>query len=442
MSLVVSVSLVILLVLANAFFVAAEFALVKVRSTQLELQARRGSLRARVGMTIIENLDGYLSASQLGITLASLGLGWIGEPVVAKLLEIIFLQLGIDSPELAHKVALPTAFAVITFLHIVVGEIAPKTIAIQAPKEVTLWVGIPFKIFYTVSYPLIWLLNGASNSMLKVLGVRPASEHELAHSAEELHLIVSESERNNQLSLVAKDLLVNTLDLRRRMVRQVMTPRTKVVYLSTKKTLLENLDIARKSQHTRFPLGDPDLDNVLGLIHVKDLIWLLLDQKEQGDLRSIMRPVMFVPEFVVLEKLLRSMQARRNQAALVVDEFGSIAGMVTFENIMEEIVGDIQDEFDSERPLWQKIGNEEWLCDGAAPLYELKDLLGLDLQSKDATTIGGYIVERLGAIPHEGEQIELNGVLATIKQVDRRRVKQVALLRQQAGLVSGEEGSN
>lgn len=419
--------LVLLLVLGNGFFVAAEFALVKVRSTQLEILIRKGSYRATIALNLLENLDGYLSASQLGITLTSLGLGWLGEPVVAAILERGFVLIGVESEVWSHRLALPIGFAIITFLHIVVGEMAPKSIAIQRAQATTLAVAIPFRLFYRITYPLVWLLNSCANLILSWMGLGAASEHQAAHSVDELHLLVSESEKGKKLSLISKDILLNTLDLRRRLVRDIMVPRGQISWLSVNSSLDENLAIAKRTQHTRFPLCDPDLDNIIGLVHLKDVLWLVREKGDQADLRTIARPALFVPELAVIEKILRSFQGRRIQAAIVVDEYGVSSGLITFENIIEEIVGDVQDEFDSERPLWQKIGENDWLIDGAAPLYEVKGHVGIDISSKDATTIGGYIVERLGRMPREGDVLEEGQRRFIVKVVDRRRIRQLLL---------------
>ncbi len=421
-----SIFWVLALVFANGFFVAAEFALVKVRSSQLEMIARKGSAPAKSALVILSNLDTYLSACQLGITIASLALGWVGEPFVSRLLAELFSSLGVESDVLAHRIAVPVGFAIITFLHIVAGEQAPKIIAIQKSKETTLLISLPLKLFFQISYPLIWLVNSSSRAILRFFGIALVNESELAHSAEELHMIVSEAQRKHQLSLTAKDLVINILDLKRKTAKRAMIPRTQVELFSTRATFEENLEKARRTKHTRFPLGDPDLDNVIGIIHLKDVLWLFREKGESADLKSIVRPVIFVPELVSLEKLLRSMQSRRMQAAMVVDEFGSVAGMVTFEDILEEIVGEIEDEFDSEVPLWNKAGLDQWLLDGRTPLYQVEELLGISVIPQDATTVGGYILEVLGSIPDKDVTIELpGGYEATVKAVDRSRIKQV-----------------
>lgn len=436
-----SIFWVTLLVFANGFFVAAEFALVKVRSSQLEMFARKGSSRAKAALAILSNLDSYLSACQLGITIASLALGWVGEPFVSRLLQAMFLSFGVDSEVLAHRLAVPVGFAIITFLHIVVGEQAPKILAIQKARDTTLMISLPLRLFFQISYPLIWMVNSSSQAMLRVMGIEPITENEFVHSAEELHLIVSEAQRKHQLSLTAKDLVINILDLKRKTAKRAMIPRTQVEFFSTRATFEENLEKARRSKHTRFPLSDPDLDNVVGIIHLKDVLWLFKEKGEKADLKTIVRPVIFVPELASLEKLLRSMQARRMQAAMVVDEFGSVAGMVTFEDILEEIVGEIEDEFDSEVPLWQKAGLERWLVDGRTPLYQVSELLGVEFDPRDATTIGGYILEVLGNVPEQDVVVPLPGEFeATVTAVDRSRIKQVVVAKR--GVESGTGQGN
>src|SRR5262245_12164966 len=322
------------LVFLNGFFVAAEFALVKIRMSQLEALADEGSIRAAKAQTVAGDLDAYLSACQLGITLASLGLGWVGEPFLAQILQPVFALLGIASPALITSVSFLLAFSIITFLHIVLGEQAPKILAIRKPVPATLIVSGPLRMFYILFKPAIWFLNVSSNWVLRhILRTEPVKEGEIAHSEEELRLILDESEESNEVSSIGRDILVNALDMRRRVVRDIMTPRGEVVYLDIEESFDENVKKALESRHTRFPLCRGHLDDTIGLIHIKELVPMMRDP--QPDLMKIRRELIPVPEMMSLEKLLNLFLAKHAHLAMVVDEYGGTVGMVTMENVME-----------------------------------------------------------------------------------------------------------
>lgn len=412
------------LVALNGFFVIAEFSLVKIRMSQLEALAGEGNVRAIGARVVAGDLDAYLSASQLGITLASLGLGWVGEPFLAQMLQPIFAHLGVTSPAIITSISFLLAFSVITFLHIVLGEQAPKILAIRKPLPAALIVSGPLRIFHTVFKPAIWLLNVSSNWVLKhLLRTEPVKEGELAHSEEELRLILNESEKSDEVSSIGHDILVNALDMRRRVVRDIMTPRGDVVYLDIEQSFDENVEKALASRHTRFPLCRGHLDNALGLIHIKELVPLMRDP--HPDLMKIKRELIPVPEMMSLEKLLSLFLVRHAHLAIVVDEYGGTVGMVTMENILEELVGDIQDEFDAERAEFRRINDHEFVVDGTLGLYELSDLAGLELENSDVSTIGGYVTHLLGHLPKQGEQVRIEDYLITVTQTDGRRVGQL-----------------
>jgi len=412
------------LVVLNAFFVASEFAIVKVRGSQLDALEDEGNVRAVFAKHVRSHLDAYLSATQLGITLASLALGWIGEQFLAHLLEPAFVLANIHSHALVSTIAITLAFLGITFLHIVFGELAPKYIAIGNPLSVSLALARPLGAFYILFKPAIWILNKSSNFFLqKLLRIKPVAGPELAHSEEELRLILDESEKSDEVSELGRDLLVNALDLRRRVVRDIMTPRGEVVFLDLEEDFEQNLKKAFESRHTRFPLCRGHLDNAVGLIHIKELMPMMRDP--HPDLMRIKREITPVPEMMSLEKLLNLFLTKHAHLALVVDEYGGTVGMVTLENVLEEIVGDIQDEFDSEKAEFRKINENEFSVDGALGLYELRDLAGLELESADVSTIGGYVTHLLGHLPKQGEQVRINDYLVTISQTDGRRVGQL-----------------
>jgi CBS domain containing-hemolysin-like protein len=316
------------------------------------------------------------------------------------------------------------AFSLITALHIVLGEQAPKILAIQKSVGATLLVSPPLRVFYAIFKPFIWFLNVSSNWILThIFRVRPAGEAEVAHSEEELRLILSESARAKEVSPLGKELLINALDLHERVVRDIMTPRGQVVFLNVEDSFEENVKKALASRHTRFPLCRGHLDNTVGLIHIKELVPLMRDPNP--DLLRIRRDLIPVPEMMSLEKLLSLFLNKHAHLAIVVDEFGGTVGMVTLENVLEELVGDIQDEFDTEKEEFREINENEFSVDGALALYELRDLAGIELESADVSTIGGYVTHLLGHLPKPGEHVQIDNYLVTISQSDGRSVQQL-----------------
>ena len=416
------------LVFLNGFFVTAEFALVKIRASQIDTLAAGGSKRATFAKQVKDNLNAYLSACQVGITAASLGLGWLGEPFVARMLQPFFAFAGVESPAVIKSVSFTLAFSVITFLHIVVGEQAPKILAIRKAMPAALLVSGPLRLFYTIFKPAIWFLNAASNWVLRrLLRIEPIGEGELAHSEEELRLIFDQSAKSAEVTPLGRELVINVLDLRDRVVRDIMTPRGEIVYVDLEDDFETNVKKAIESRHTRFPLCRENLDNTAGLIHIKELVPMMRDP--QPNLLKIKRDIMPVPEMMPLEKLLKLFLSKHAHLALVVDEFGGTVGMVTLENVLEELVGDIQDEFDFEKEEFRKISADEFAVDGALGLYELNDLAKLDLESADVSTIGGYVTHLLGHLPKQGEQVKIDGYLVTVSQTDGRRVGQLHFRR-------------
>src|SRR5881394_4365394 len=336
------------LVLLNGFFVAAEFALVKIRTSHLKTMAASGSKRAGLLRAMRDNLNAYLSACQVGITMASLGLGWLGEPFLARMLQPFFVLAGIESTAVIKSISFALAFSAITFLHIVLGEQAPKILAIRKSMAAALFVSAPLRWFYAIFKPAIWFLNAASNWVLRrVIRVEPIAEGELAHSEEELRLIVSESVKSAEVTPLGRELVFNVLDLRDRVVRDIMTPRGEIVYFNLEDDFETNVKKAIDSKHTRFPLCRENLDNTVGLIHIKELVPMMRDP--HPDLMKIKRELIPLPEMMPLEKLLNLFLSKHGHLAMVVDEFGGTVGMVTLENVLEELVGDIQDEFDTEK---------------------------------------------------------------------------------------------
>src|SRR5213080_318708 len=422
--LVAKLAVVMALVLLNAFFVVAEFALVKIRDSQLNTLAVEGIKRAALVKQIKNNLNAYLSACQVGITAASLGLGWLGEPFLARMLQPFFVLAGIESPPVIKSISFALAFSAITFLHIVLGEQAPKILAIRKAMHAALFVSAPLRWFYVIFKPAIWFLNAASNWVLRrILRVEPIAEGELIHSEEELRLIVRESEKSAEVTPLGRELVFNVLDLRDRVVRDIMTPRGEIVYLDLEDDFETNVKKAIDSKHTRFPLCRENLDNTVGLVHMKELLPMM--RAEHPDLLKIKRDLIPIPEMMPLEKLLKLFLSKHAHLALVVDEFGGTVGMVTMENVLEELVGDIQDEFDFEKEEFRKINANEFTVDGALGLYELNELAKLELESADVSTVGGYVTHLLGHLPKQGEQVKIDNYIVTVSQSDGRRVNQL-----------------
>jgi len=408
----------------NGFFVACEFAIIKVRASQLDELAEEGNPRARLAKYIRAHLDAYLSATQLGVTVASLALGWVGEEFLAHLIEPFFAVANIHSHAVVLSVSITLAFIGITFMHIVFGELAPKYTAIANPLTVSLRLVRPLGAFYFLFKPAIWILHKSSNFLLRgVLRMKPVAGTELAHSEEELRLILEQSEKSKEVSSLGRKLVLNVLDLRERVVRDIMTPRGEVVYLDLEDDFETNAKKAIASKHTRFPLSRENLDNTVGLIHIKDLVAMM--REPNPDMMRIKRELIPVPEMMPLEKLLNLFLSKHAHLAIVVDEFGGTVGMVTLEDVLEELVGDIQDEFDMEKAEFQKINANEFTVDGTLGLYELNDLAKLELESADVSTIGGYVTHLLGHLPKQGEQVKIDNYLVTVSQTDARRVKQL-----------------
>jgi len=417
------------LVLLNGFFVAAEFALVKVRDTQLSPLIAQGHRRARIARRVIGNLDASLSACQLGITLASLGLGWIGEPVFAALLQPLLDLLAIRSADLRETIAFMVGFSVLTFLHISAGEQGPKWLAIQRPLPTALWVVQPLEWFHRASYPFIWLLNRASLWLLQLIGLQTGGE-EQAHSEEELRLLFTTSHQKAGGSALGRHILLNALELRHRVVRQVLRPRKEIVALDTGATIAECLDLAERTRYSRFPIcTGGDLDQTLGVVHIKDLYALRIKARTGADLVPAARKLIYVPPTARLEKLLQLFLERRLHLAMVVDEYGGTIGMVTLENILEELVGQIQDEFDQEKPLLAKQDEQTWELDGALPLHQLAELIGEPLHEEGITTTSGWITHRVGGFPKVGDVLVLDRCELRVEEVDAMRVARIRLVR-------------
>ena len=409
------------LVALNGFFVAAEFALVKVRPTQLDPWVQRGYRTGRVARHMVRHLDAYLSATQLGITLASLALGWIGEPAFAWIVRPAVELFPGAGEEAVRHASVVVAFLVITILHIVLGELAPKSLAIRKPEATSLWVAVPLFVFYKITYPAIWILNHSANAILKVVGIQPVSESELGHDEEELRRLLASS-HPERLSEVKQELLDNIFELSHRTARQIMIPRGDVVYLSVTQPIETNLEIARGSGHTRFPLCDGDLDQVLGLVHIKDIFRAATPPVS---LTEIARELTFVPETLELDRLLLRMRQGQVHMAAVLDEYGGVSGIVTLENVVEEIVGAIQDEFDTEEPELVPLGEGLYDVSGSMLVKDFEDELALELSDRDEDTIAGLVLSELGRSPEVGDHARIGPLAAEVREISGNRIVRV-----------------
>ena len=428
--LLLKIAVVFGLVLLNGFFVAAEFALVKIRTTQLEPLVKHGHRRAKLARRILANLDAYISATQLGITLVGLGTGAMVAPVFEGLLAPIFAALQVDSAEVRNGIALGVGFVVNTFLLVVVGELAPKALAIRKTLPTTLWIAQPLIWFSWVAYPFVWLLNFAAQRLLNQLGIQPVSESEMMHSEEEMRLLLIASQHQAGAPGLSRDIVLNAFDLSHRVVREVMRPRHEIVCLNTEISLTECLEIAEKTRFSRFPLcQNGDLDKTLATIHIKDLYALRLRARSGADLVTAGKKIIYVPETARLVRLLQLFLERRLHLAVVVDEYGGTVGMVTLENILEELVGQIQDEFDQEKPLQEKTGKDTWIIAGALPIRELADLVGEAVTDDEVTTTSGLVTRRLGGFPKVGDVLMLGAFELRVESMDGPRVDRLRVTR-------------
>lgn len=426
---ILGIFITLLLVLANAFFVAAEFAIVKVRSSQIELRAQSGERSAKMAQRLIAHLDEYLSATQLGITLASLGLGWVGEPIVGKLLMGFFSLLGITlAPDTAHNVSLITAFVVITFLHIVLGELAPKSLAIQRSEQTTLAIAYPLRVFYIVLKPAIMALNWVASRILRLFGLQSVSESEHYHSGEELRLLLEQGREGGTIEESEHELIENVFEFGGTIVKEVMVPRTNIVALDIALPQDELVKFVVEEGYTRMPVFSGSIDNIIGVVYSKDLI-TLLEHQNLIILQDLLRPAFFVPETKLISELLREFQRTKNQLAIVVDEFGGTAGLVTMEDILEELVGEIQDEYDEEISGVEKVDEGTYLVNASMTISDLNDALeGLKLpEGEDYTTIGGLVNKWFGRLPEANEAYERDSVRMTVLKTYNRRVMQVKI---------------
>jgi CBS domain containing-hemolysin-like protein len=430
----------LLLVLANGFFVASEFALVGARRTRIDAMAEAGQRRAKVARNAIRHLDHYISGTQLGITLSSLALGWVGESTIAAILVQWFDGLPAPWDVLAsHGVAIAIAFTVITFLHIVLGELAPKSLALLYPEAVSLWTAGPLVVFAKVFTPFIVFLNGSANLLLKMVGLRAPREAERVHRPEEIEMLLAQTFEHGLLREEPVEMIRGVFDLSETAAAEVMTPRTQISAVPSTATLDEVADVIVDSGHSRIPVFEGSIDHIIGVILARDF-WRALRDRRQLPLRELIRPVPFVPESKDIENLLRDMQREGINIVVVLDEYGGTAGIVTVEDLIEEIVGEIQDEHEVEMVDIEEIeGTRRVLLSGRVLVADLNEQYDMKLPEDEYTTVAGFVMGQLGRVAEEGDNVDVPGGALEVLSMSGRRIERIALTRDEEAV--GQEDS-
>jgi CBS domain containing-hemolysin-like protein len=422
--------IVLLLILLNGFFVAAEFALVGARRTRLREKAKEGNRLAKFAEALIQHLDQAIAATQLGITIASLLVGWIGEQTLAEVFFTFFKFLpGSWSTVASHTVAAGVAFALITVMHVVIGELVPKSIAIRYPNRTAIYLSQPMRFAMLIFKPFVWVLNGAGNFVLRLFGLLPARGHTMVHSVEELKLLIDASHEGGALDALEKELLQKIFKFGDLVARQVMVPRTEMSCIHINATLDEVVEISSRTGHTRFPVYEKDIDDIVGILHMKDIVHSQF-AGQPFDLRKIIKEAHFVPEAMPIVQLLTHMKQKHTQMVVVVDEFGGTSGLVTLEDVIEEIIGDFYDEHHPAVHDIIPVNEHEVILKARVRLDEINERFGLKLYSEEADTIGGFVLQQLGAIPRVGDVIEVQGAKIKVEEMSRWKIKTIRLILQ------------
>lgn len=419
------ISIAVLLVLINAFFVASEFALVKIRKSRLEEMVKEKRPFASTAAWLVDRLDASLSACQLGITMASLGLGWIGEPAVAHLIRPLIISAGITSEVLLHSIAFVIAFTAITAFHLVLGEQAPKIAALRRTEPAMMFSAIPLKIFFYLTYPFMSALNYATAFFLRMAGIKGGSQHEIPHSEEEIRALLMQAYVAGELSRSEHRLINAVFEFDELICRRVMVPRPDVIFLDVGYSLSEVIKVFNQAKHTRYPICDGSLDKVQGVVHIKDLIGM--DSDSGFDLKSVIRPPQFVPETMPVHRLLRQFQSTHQHLAFLVDEYGTVSGIVTFENILEAIIGPVEDEFDNEQPCIISEGPKSFNISGNTPIDLINQRFKLHLESPEVDTIAGIMIANTDKLLAPGDRVELSGAVAEVLEVRGPRAVRIRL---------------
>ncbi|GAA8894431.1 hemolysin family protein [Helicobacter pylori] len=423
-----------LLVLLNAFFVLSEFALVKVRKTRLEELVKIGNSNAKLALKMSQRLDTYLSATQLGITLSSLALGWVGEPAIAKLLAALFESMDLrENPIFIHSMSVVIAFLGITFLHVVLGEIVPKSLAIAKSEKAALFAARPLHVFWVVFYPVVRLFDVIAHFFLKKVGINP-KEHDGTHSEEELKIIVGESLREGIIDSVEGEIIKNAVDFSDTSAKEIMTPRKDMVCLDEENSYEENIDIVLKSRFTRYPYCKGSKDNIIGMVHIRDLLSRSIFTPEMHDFKQIVRKMIIVPESASISQILIKMKKEQIHTALVIDEYGGTAGLLTMEDIIEEIMGEISDEYDLKQEGVNKLEEGVFELEGMLDLESVEEVLHIQFDKEcEQVTLGGYVFSLLERMPMEGDTIVSHGYSFEVLSVDGARIKRLKAVKQDQG---------
>lgn len=421
---------IIFLLFLNGFFVAAEFALVGVRKTRIKQLSNEGNFDAKLALDAVKNLDKYIAAIQLGITVASLGIGWVGESALARLIIPLFKFLPANYDSIAaHTISAAIAFAVITVMHVVIGELMPKSIALQFPIKTTLWVAKPMYVITRLFSPFVYLLNGLGALLLRLCGIEPAQQHSAAHSAEELNMLIDASYKGGALNAKEAEMLQNVFKFSELSVNQIMLPRPDMVCIPLNASTQEVHKIIVENKYTRYPVYDSDLDHIAGILHIKDLYPHIITGQEI-DIKPLLREVYYVPETMAVEKLAIEFQQRHVQMAIVVDEFGGTSGLITHEDVLEEIFGEVQDEFDDEEVEVRKISEDVYEICGKMRTDEFCDMFNVQLDDdEDINTIGGYFIKKFGRIAKEKDEITDDYFKYCVTKTDSSRIVKLKIQR-------------
>lgn len=426
----INLGIVALLVAATAYFVAVEFAIVKVHDSRIEQLILEGNNRAKDVKKVIHNLDGYLSACQLGITLTALGLGWIGEPAVARLIGPLFETFNLPRAAV-ESLAFVIGFSTISFLHVVVGELAPKTLAIQKAEEVTLALSPSLRFFYKIMYPAIWLLNGSARQIVKLFGLKVMSEHHQIHSEDEIRMILLQSHAGGEITQTELQLARNSLHFADRVAGEIMVPRTDMVCLYTNLPWEDNLRIIINEKYARYPVCNNEKDDIIGFINTKDLCFneslsIAIDDQD-SIIKKYLRKIMIVTEMTPIDEILKKMQKKKIHLAIVIDEYGGTSGLLTIEDILEEIVGEIQDEYDNERKPVEKIDEHTLSVDALYPISDINLEFNLNLEAKGVFTLGGWFLETSHQRPEIGQSVFHQNVKFTIEELEHNKIRRISI---------------
>lgn len=426
--------LIVFLLFSNGFFVASEFAMVKVRKTRIEQLVNEGNFNAKIALEAIKDLDKFIAAVQLGVTISSIGLGWVGEGTLARIIEPVFAFLpGISQNVATHTVSVSLSFALITFLHVVIGELIPKSIALEYPEQTSLVIARPMQAISFIFTPFIWLLNGFGNSLLNLFHVPHKHKASLVHSTEELDMLVNASYNGGVLNETEKDILHNVFKFSDLTAKQVMVPRTDMVCISDDITLDELNKIAAETQYTRYPVYDGDIDHITGIIHVKDLFALSV-KDEICPIKKLQREVMLVPETITMDNLVLEFKKRKGQMAIVIDEFGGTSGLITLEDVLEEIFGEVQDEFDEEEEICDIVEVEpnHYVANAMVRLDEMAEFFKINenkIDDEDIDTIGGLVVKLLGRIAEVNDTVTFENLTFIVKEIDGARITKLDIIQ-------------